>query len=144
MCEETMEALARAVDLRVLELPEGCDPARMFGVRKRGSDFVLVPFWSGVGREMPIGITPPDGCCAIAFESGGWAAPLDDDVGVTIRPSQHPARRRMHSTTVMYGEGGADITIVRCADEPPQVMRDGVGVIPELMRACWESRRDDV
>src|SRR5438128_2457786 len=134
---EEMEALARAVDVRVLELPESCDPARLFGVRKRSDDFVLVPFWSGVGREIPFGLTPPDGCCAIAFESGGWAAPVDDEVGITIRPSQHPQRRRVHQTTLVFGEGGADISVVRCDGEPPQVMTGGIGTIPELMRACW-------
>ena len=124
---EEMEALARAVDVRVLELPEGCDPARLFGVRQRSDSFVLVPFWSGVGRDIPLGLTPPDGCCAIAFESGGWAAPVDDESEVGVRPSRHPQRRRIHSTTVMFGEGGVDITIVRSDGEPPQVMRGGVG-----------------
>src|SRR5262245_24558954 len=62
MFASDFDALARAVDERVLDLPEGCDPARAFGVRLRADGFVLVPFWSGVARELRYGATPPDGC----------------------------------------------------------------------------------
>ena len=55
-------ALALAVDARVCALPPGCDPARLFAVRLRdGDEFVLVPFWSGVAREIPDWICPPRG-----------------------------------------------------------------------------------
>ncbi len=70
MEEAEADALARAVDERVLAIPEGCDPARLFGVRlrpERADGFVLVPFWSGVAREVPPWLVPPDGCDAIAM-----------------------------------------------------------------------------
>lgn len=131
------DALAREIDERILELPEGCDPARLFGVRARGDRFVLVPFWSGVAREMPRGLVPPDGCCAIALETGGWVAPMDDDL---VRASQHPQRRRMHHTCVVYGDG-IDVSVLRCDGEPVQVLRDGVGIVLELLLCCWARNR---
>jgi hypothetical protein len=134
------DGLARAVDERVLELPIGCDPARCFGVRLRGDGFVLVPFWSGVAREMRFGVMPPDRCVAIAMETCGWAAPLDE-CDELRRPSTHPQRRRIHATTLVYGDG-ADITVMRTEDGPPECMRGGVGVVPELLRACWAARRE--
>jgi hypothetical protein len=45
-----------AVDERLSALSPGCDPARLFAVRLRqppADGFVLVPFWSGVAREIP-------------------------------------------------------------------------------------------
>jgi hypothetical protein len=148
MEEAEADALARAVDERVLAIPEGCDPARLFGVRLRqqhADGFVLVPFWSGVAREVPAWLVPPDGCDAIAIESGGWAAPMDDMVGdgTVMRPSQHPEAQRMHSTALVYGRG-VDVTVLRVGDEPPRVMRGGVGVVPDLLRACWARRRSHV
>ena len=88
---------------------------------------------------------PPDGCDAIAIESGGWAAPMDGTVanGTLIRPSQHPEAERMHSTALVYGRG-VDVTVLRVGDEPPRVMRGGVGVVPDLLRACWARRRSHV
>ncbi len=132
------DALARAVDERVMQFPEGADPARLFGVRMRGDKVILVPFWSGVAREVPCALTPPDDCCAIALDTGGWAAPLDDCE--YVRPSQHPAARRMHQTCLVYGNG-VDVTVLRYEDEQPQVLRGGVGVVLELMLACWARRR---
>jgi hypothetical protein len=135
-----VDALALAVDERVLALPEGLDPARCFGVRLRDHGFVLVPFWSGVARELPYGLTPPDGCWAIALETAGWAAPLEDDPDA-VRPSAHPQRRRMHHTALVYGDG-IDVGVLRCGDGAPQVMRGAVGVVPDLMLACWARRRE--
>src|SRR3954468_2503242 len=107
MNDAEFDALASAVDERVQTLPEGCDPARLFGVRLRPDGFMLVPFWSGVAREMPYGLTPPDDCVAIALDCAGWAAPLGDcDAG--LRPSLHPNRRRMHQTVLVYGPSGID------------------------------------
>jgi hypothetical protein len=134
------DGLARAVDERVLELPLGCDPARCFGVRLRGDSFVLVPFWSGVAREMRVGTTPPDDCVAIALETSGWAAPLDE-CDELRPPSLHPQRRRVHATTLVYGDGD-DITVMRTEDGPAELMRGGVGVVAELLRACWSARRE--
>ena len=142
MEEAESDALALAVDARVLELPEGCDPARLFGVRIRANrdvtsrlgGFVLVPFWSGVAREVPAWLVPPDACDAIAIESGGWAAPMDGmgADGPWLRPSQHPEAQRMHSTALVYGSG-VDVTVLRVGDEPPRVIRGAVGVVPDLL-----------
>ena len=133
-------ALALAVDARVCALPPGCDPARLFAVRLRdGGDFVLVPFWSGVAREIPARLTPPDGCWAIALDTGGWVAPLDDALA-GIPPSAHPERRRMRQTALVYGDG-VDVSVIECDDEPLQVLRDGVGLVADLLRACWARRR---
>jgi hypothetical protein len=133
--------LARAVDARIQQLGEGCDPARLFGVRVRVDGFVLVPFWSGVAREIPFELRPPDGCVAIALDTGGWAAPMNDDGTVDGRPSQHPNRRRIRATTLVYGDMGIDVTVMTTDAGDEQVMRGGIGVVPERMRACWSRRR---
>jgi hypothetical protein len=139
MNEREADALAHAVDERILALPEGLDPARLFGVRCRDRGFALVPFWSGVAREMPYGLTPPDGCHAIALETCGWAAPLDD-MDLVERPSEHPLRRRIHHTALVYGNG-TDVSVLRYDDEEPLVLRGGVGFVLELLQACWARRR---
>ena len=72
------------------------------------------------------------GVGGLPVESGGWAAPLDDDA--TLRPSQHPQRRRMHQTAIVYGPDGTDVSVLECVGEPLQVLRGAVGVVPELMR----------
>ena len=134
------DVLAREIDDRVRALPEGCDPARLFGVRMRDDgSFVLVPFWSGVARELPARIVPPDGCAAIAMETGGWAAPMDELADV-LRPSEHPERRRIHHTCVVYGNG-VDVSVLRYDDEAPLLLHDGVGLVLDLIRACWAKRR---
>ena len=140
MNDEEFDDLARAVDARIQQLGEGCDPARLFGVRMREQGFVLVPFWSGVAREIPFGIAPPDDCVAIALDTGGWAAPMNDDGTVDCRPSQHPLRQRIRHTAMVYGTG-ADVSVLTYEGEEPQVLRDGIGVVVELMRACWSRRR---
>ena len=140
MNDHDIDELARAVHARIARFPLGQDPARAFGIRLRDDNgFALVPFWSGVARELPARLTPPDGCWGIAVESGGWAAPLDDDA--TLRPSQHPQRQRMHQTAIVYGPDGTDVSVLECVGEPLQVLRGAVGVVPELMRACWARRR---
>jgi hypothetical protein len=138
--DEDFDELARAVDARIQQLGEGCDPARLFGVRLRENGFVLVPFWSGVAREIPFGIAPPDACVAIALDTGGWAAPMNDDGSVECRPSQHPLRRRIRHTALVYGTG-VDVSVLTYEGDEPQVLRDGVGAVVELMRACWSRRR---
>lgn len=140
MEDEQADDLARAVDARVQALGEGCDPARLFGVRLRGEGFVLVPFWSGVAREIPYALAPPDGCVAIALDTGGWAAPLDDMEG-EMRPSLHPQRRRLRQTTLVYGPAGNDVSVLRYDDGETQLLRGSVGVVPHRMRACWARRR---
>jgi hypothetical protein len=135
-------SFACKIDARVRALPEGLDPARLFGVRLRAAspnDFLLVPFWSGVAREIPAWLCPPRGVVAIALETGGWAAPLEESA-VAPRPSRHPARRRIHHTAIIYGDG-ADISVLRYEDDPePQLLDGAVGVVYELLVACWARR----
>jgi hypothetical protein len=139
-------ALALAVDERLRALPPGCDPARLFAVRLRADGFVLVPFWSGVAREIPTWVFPPRGADALALETTGWAAPMEPDGSVAARPSRHPERRRIHHTTVLHG-AGEDISVLRYEDEnedepadEPVILEDAIGVVPDLLRACWSRR----
>ena len=133
-------AFALAVDERVHSLPPGCDPARLFGVRLRDPGFVLVPFWSGVAREIPDWICPPGGAAAIVLETEGWAAPMEADGSVSARPSRHPERRRIHHTVLVHG-AGADVSVLHYDDETePVVLEGAVGVVPDLLAACWARR----
>src|SRR5262245_2004468 len=135
-----LESLVRAVDARVLSLPEGADPARLFGVRLRPHGVMLVPLWSGVARELPPWVSPPPDVLAIALATGGWAAPLDDDGGMACRPSEHPERRRIHQTAMVTGDGH-DISVMRYVDEvEPVILRGAVGLVHELLVACWSRR----
>jgi hypothetical protein len=133
----------RTVDGRLSTLSPGCDPARLFAVRlrrARADGFVLVPFWSGVAREIPDWVCPPSGAAAIALETSGWAAPLNDDGSVPVRPSRHPERRRVRHTTLIHG-AGHDISVLRYDDEAePVVLEGAVGVVVDLLRACWARR----
>ncbi|MDZ4825015.1 MAG: hypothetical protein SGJ13_00935 [Actinomycetota bacterium] len=143
MNDQVLDEFARAIDDRVLALPPGCDPARLFGVRLRGdNDFVLLPFWSGVAREIPQRLMPPEACVAIVLDGGGWTAPLNDDGSADVRASLHPRRRRVHQTCVLTGDAGTDVTVLRQENDPPQVLRGGVGVVLDLLRACWSNRRE--
>jgi hypothetical protein len=133
-------ALALAVDERVRALPQGQDPARLFALRLRPDGFVLVPFWSGVARELPDWVCPPDGAAAIALETGGWAAPMEDDGSVRTRPSRHRHRRRVHHTVIVHGES-AEVSVLHYDDEPePVVLEGGVGPVLERLLACWARR----
>jgi hypothetical protein len=140
MNDQVLDDLARAIDERLHALPMGSDPARLFGVRLRGDDFVLVPFWSGVARAIPAGLEPPVGCVAIVLDGGGWAAPMNDDGTIDARPSLHPQRRRMHHTCVVFGDDACDVTVLRTDGDPPRLMRGGTGFVLDLMRACWSHR----
>ena len=75
-----------------------------------------------VARELPWSFVPPSGLLALALESSGWAAPMDDDGDLSCRPSQHPHRRRMHHTAIVAGDG-IEIGVLRVADDEPQIMR---------------------
>ena len=133
--------LARAVDERVCCLPEGCDPARLFGVRMRADDFVLLPFWSGVAREIPDWLYPPPGVDAIALETGGWMAPMAESEDETLRPSTHPERQRIHQTVLIHGDG-EDVSVLRYVDrdDEPVVLEGAVGAVADLLVSCWARR----
>jgi hypothetical protein len=137
--------LVLAIDERVRSLPPGCDPARLFGVRLRpnqhdDADFVLIPLWSGVAREIPAWVRPPRGVVGIALQTGGWAAPMEDDGSVHGRPSEHPERRRIHHVTLIHG-GGEDISVLRYeGDGDPLVLEGAIGYVHELLLTCWARR----
>jgi hypothetical protein len=134
--------LARAVDERVCCLPPGCDPARLFGVRLKPENFVLIPFWSGVAREIPEWVSPPPGVAAIALDTTGWAAPLAEDGEVGVTPSRHPERQRIHQTVLVHG-AGRNLSVLRYLDDldqPVVVLEQAVGAVPELLARCWDRR----
>ena len=80
------------------------------------------------------------GASAIVLDTGGWAAPMEDDGSVATRPSRHPARRRIHHTTLIHG-AGRDISILRYEDDEEPVVLDGaIGFVYELLVACWARR----
>jgi hypothetical protein len=70
----------------------------------------------------------------------GWAAPLDE-CDEFRPPSQHPERRRIHATTLVYGDG-ADITVMRTADQEPQLLRGAIGEVNDRLQSCWSARRE--
>jgi hypothetical protein len=128
-------ALARVVDDRILDLPLISQPARLFAVEIHDTDVSLTLLWTGYARELPPTIVPPVEADAIALESTGWAAPMGDG----RRASRHPKRRRMHNTTVIFGET-EDVSVLRCEGSEPQVLRGVVGLVPDLMWSCWLRR----
>jgi hypothetical protein len=90
-------------------------------------------------------VRPPAGVFAIALSATAWAAPMDDDdlpAGWTrTRPSQHPQRRRAHTTVLVAGDPGEDVSVLRYAGGEPQVLRGGVGLVHERLLDCWARRR---
>ena len=95
----------------------------------------------GEARSLPQKVRPPAGLDAIALTSGVWVAPLDDCA--TLRPSQHPDRRRAHVTTLIACEGdcdAVDVSVLRYGDGAPTVMRGGMGIVHQLVLRCWGRR----
>ena len=136
---EDLDAFALAVDEQVLLLPQTERPARLFGVRRNGDGFALALLWAGAARELPRSLVPPPGLLALALDSGGWAAPMNDDGSVECRPSRHPERQRMHHTAIVTGDG-IDVSVLRRGEEPPMVLRGAVGYVFELLVDCWDRR----
>jgi hypothetical protein len=143
-----LEALALAVDALVGPAADRAT-ARLYGVRVddgEGADVRvhLEVLAEGEARQLPLRVRPPAGLFAIALAATAWAAPMEDDVPVgwaRLRPSQHPQRRRVHTTVLVGGENGEDVSVLRYADGEPQVLRGGVGVVPERLLHCWARRR---
>lgn len=143
------EALALAVDALVRLPAAERAAARLYGVRVddgEGADVRvrLEVLAEGEARQLPLRVRPPAGLFAIALAATAWAAPMDEDLPVgwaRIRPSQHPQRRRAHTTVLVGGEDGEEVSVLRYADGEPQVLRDGVGVVHERLRHCWARRR---
>ena len=117
-------ALALAGDTRLRALPPGCDPARLFAVRLRdGDDFVLVPFWSGVAREIPDWCCPPRGASAIVLDTGGWAAPMEDDGRSPPGPVAIP--RAPHPPHDAHPRRGSDVSVLRYEDAEEPLVLEG-------------------
>jgi hypothetical protein len=135
------EDLARAVDAKIQMCSRTPHPARLFAVwGDHDPDAItLTSMWAGAPRELPRRVAPPSRAIAIALEVGGWASPLGEG-----RPSIHPLRRRVHQTVLIYGDGD-DISVLRYDDEEePHILRGAVGVVHELLVACWLRRRGRV
>jgi hypothetical protein len=95
---------------------------------------VLTLLWSGYAREIPAHLVPPAGADAIALDSSAWASPMDEG-----RPSAHPLRRRVHHTAVILGDG-EDVSIMRGADGHVEILRGAIGIVHDLLVACWRRR----
>jgi hypothetical protein len=114
------------------------------GTGGAGAAVVLELLAEGEARTIPQKIRPPAGVQAIALASGVWAAPMEPE-GPSLRPSQHPERRRAHLTVVVGREAdhdGVDVSVLRYGDGSPTVMRGGVGLIHQRMLRCWSRRPD--
>ena len=138
-----LEALALAVDERVRVPGAERRLARLYGVHVRdGADLEdglrLDILAEGEGRKIPKTARPPSGVTAIALATNAWAAPMEEDGTVSLRPSLHPERRRVHVTLVV-GNAGA-VSILRYGDGEPTVLRGGVGIVHERMVGCWARR----
>lgn len=143
-----LETLALAVD-ELVRLPAADRAtARLYGVRTDGEGadvrVRLEVLARGEARQIPLRVRPPAGLSAIALAATAWAAPMDEDLPVgwtRIRPSQHPQRRRVHTTVLVGGEDGEEVSVLRYADGEPQILRGGVGVVHERLLHCWARRR---
>jgi hypothetical protein len=135
-----LDSLARAVEDRVLALPEGCDPGRVFGVRLRERGVMLVPLWSGVARDIPMALSPPKDVVAVALATRGWAAPMEDDGTMLARPSEHPERRRVHQTVVVSGDSEVVSVLRYDGVDDPILLRGGAGVVHDRLVHCWQRR----
>lgn len=100
--------------------------------------------------QLRVGVVPPPDCRALVLRCGGWAAPHDGGIDLSdggrivderARPSRHPQRRRIFSTTVV-GNDGEIVTVLRAAgDAEPQVLTGPcLGRVPDALRACWGRR----
>lgn len=144
-----LETLALAVD-ELVRVP-GADraEARLFGVRLDGGEgpdrTVHVEVLArGEARRIPEKVSPPAGLFAIALAATAWAAPMEPMEGdgtVRTRPSEHPHRRRVHTTVLVGGADGEEVSVLRFADDEPLILRGGMGVVHERLLRCWTRRQ---
>jgi hypothetical protein len=105
-------------------------------VRLRRSDGVdldlgVLPLDGLHPAELLEGFTAPDDWIALGVVTRGWASPMGP-----VRPSAHPARRRVCSTVLLDREGAV---VGRTIDEAGVVVADGPpreGVVLELLRSA--------
>jgi len=75
---------------------------------------------------------------AAAIVTTGWAAPMEDDLSMTHRPSRHPERRRVRAVAVVADSGVS--SVIRFEDAPDDVIGQadrGVGDVVDAMEAMW-------
>jgi len=142
-----LTAIALAVDARVFRPPtERAVDARLYGITLDPDTGAPVErlLEKGDARRILRRTRAPARLDALALAVNGWRAPMEEDGTITHRPSQHPERRRMHSTVVVTGDGEL-MTVLRTAgadsDDTLELLAGGEGVCNELLRACWLRRR---
>ena len=135
-----LDALALAVDERVHRPAADRDEACLYGVRLSPAGFELEELARGEARDLPQNVRPPVGLAAIALSTGAWAAPMEEDGSIAARPSLHPARWRVHVTTLVGGTG-MERSVIRAGDGEPTLVGDGHGLVHQRMIRCWSRRR---
>lgn len=94
-------------------------------------DLGILPLDGLHPAELLDGFSAPDDWLALGVVTRGWAAPMGP-----LRPSRHPARRRV-CTTVLLDRGGG--VVGRTVDDAGAVVIDGPpgeGEVLELLRAA--------
>ncbi|MGH8991789.1 MAG: hypothetical protein ACRDZ7_09715 [Acidimicrobiia bacterium] len=136
-----LEVVAREVERRAHGPASGRPPARLFGVRVDvGGTVVLEELGRGEARDLPRRVRPPAGLAALALTATAWAAPMEADGTLSVRPGCHPHRRHVRLTVVIAG-AGEDVTILRDdGSASPQVLRGGTGVVHDRLVRCWARR----
>jgi hypothetical protein len=142
-----LSSIALAVDARVFRPPSERDvAARLYGVRLDPGTNVLGEHLleKGDAKRILRRTRAPGDLLALALAVAGWRAPMEADGTISVRPSQHPERQRIHSTSLVAGAGEL-LTVLRTAGEDPsgrvELLPGGEGVVPDLLRACWLRRR---
>ena len=142
-----VRALALAVDEQVYRPPSDCEISmRCYAVMlPEGSEIPeLRLLEKGEGRRILRRLRLPRGLTALAVTAAGWRAPMEGDGSMEERPSRHPDRKRIHSTTVVAGDGEL-VTVLRTADVDPngrvEVLPGGEGAVPELIQQAWMRAR---
>jgi hypothetical protein len=116
----------------------------LYGVRAPAGEAVeLVELARGPARRLPLWARPPAGLTGIALATGGWAAPMEDDGSLAAPPSQHRARRRVHLTILVAGDG-QDVAVLRYPGEEPQLIRGALGPMADRLKRCWRRRSEAV
>jgi hypothetical protein len=137
-----LTAIAETFDRAFVDQPaDRSDPELFALLGGPADDDATLAHWPEVDHELLMWhIVPPSDCLALVLVTTGWAAPLDDDGGCSTRPSRHPDRRRSHTVTAM-GNDGEIVSVLRVADEAPEVLTgECYGRVPDALRRCWARR----
>ncbi len=121
------------------------DP-ELFAIVEEADALALWRFGHVDHVSVSLEVIPPPACRALVLLTAGWSAPLDPDIADDSRPrpSLHPDRRRVFSTTVI-GNDGEIVTAMRTAGEiEPQLLTgECYGRVPAALRRCWARRRPE-